>query len=251
MEISIAAEKLFMLGALPVTNALLIGAIISGGLILLTQKILASWKPVPSGAQNVLEAAIDGLVDLLDGIMQDRAAARKFFPLVATIFLFVLFSNWAGLLPGLGTIGLAHENAAGQATIIPFIRSTSADLNFTLGLSLAVVLTIQIAGILTLGLRGYAAKFFIAPWHKPYVLGTMIGILELVSECAKVISFAFRLFGNVFAGEILLTVMLHLAPYIVPLPFLALEIFTGFIQAAVFTMLTAVFLKMAMTPAEH
>lgn len=251
MEISIAAEKLFMLGALPVTNALLIGAIVSVLIILLTQKVLASWKEVPHGVQNLLEAAVDGVVSLLEGIMQDRAMARKFFPLIATIFLFILFSNWAGLLPGLGTVGLAHENAAGHATIIPFLRSTSADLNFTLGLSLAVVLMIQITGIMALGIRGYAAKFLIAPWHKPYGLGTIMGLLELVSEFAKILSFAFRLFGNVFAGEILLTVMLHLVPYFVPLPFLALEVFVGFIQAAVFAMLTAVFLKMATVPAEH
>lgn len=251
MEISIAAEKLFTLGMLPVTNALLIGALVSVFLIGLTRKVLSSWQEVPRGAQNLLEVAVDGVVDMLDGIMQDRALSKRFFPLIATIFLFILFSNWAGLLPGLGTVGLSHENAAGHATIIPFLRSTSADLNFTLGLSLAVVIAIQVTGILALGVRGYAAKFFIAPWHKPYGIGTMLGLLELVSEFAKILSFAFRLFGNVFAGEILLTVMLHLAPYIVPLPFLALEIFVGFIQAAVFAMLTAVFLKMATVPAEH
>lgn len=251
MEISIAAEKLFTLGALAVTNSLLIGAFVSVLLILLTQKVIGSWQTVPRGAQNILEMIIDGLIDMLDGIMQDRVMARKFFPLIATIFLFVLLSNWAGLLPGLGTIGLAHETEAGHATIIPFLRSTSADLNFTLGLSLAVVIFIQITGILALGVRGYVAKFLVAPWHKPYGIGTVIGLIELISEFAKVLSFAFRLFGNVFAGEVLLTVMLHLAPYIVPLPFLGLEVFVGFIQAVVFAMLTAVFLKMATLPAEH
>ncbi len=251
MEISIAAEKLFSIGALPVTNALLIGAIVSGGLILMTQRVLVGWREVPSGTQNLLEAALGGVANLLEGIMQDRSMARKHFPLIATIFLFVLFSNWAGLLPGLGTVGLAHENATGHPTIIPFLRSTSADLNFTLGLSLSVVIFIQVSGVLALGVRGYAAKFFIAPWHRPYGIGTMMGLLELVSEFAKILSFAFRLFGNVFAGEILLTVMLHLVPYLVPLPFLALEVFVGFIQAAVFAMLTAVFLKMATVPAEH
>lgn len=251
MEISIAAEQLFLLGALPVTNALLIGAIVSVFLIFLTQRALSRWSEVPRGAQNLLEIVFDGILNLLEGIMQDRSMARKFFPLIATIFLFILFSNWAGLLPGLGTVGLLHEGESGHATIIPFLRSTSADLNFTLGLSLAVVIVIQITGILALGVRGYAAKFFIAPWKKPYVLGTAMGALELVSEIAKILSFAFRLFGNVFAGEILLTVMLHLVPYIVPLPFLALEVFVGLIQATVFAMLTAVFLKMATVPAEH
>jgi F-type H+-transporting ATPase subunit a len=251
MEISIAAEKLFMLGVLPVTNALFIGVLVSVILVLVTQSILTRWQSVPRGLQNVFEIIVDGVLGLLESIMQDRGMARKFFPLIATIFLFILLSNWIGLLPGLGTVGLAHENAAGHATIIPFLRSTSADLNFTLGLSLFVVITIQLTGILALGIRGYAKKFFVSPFHKPYVVGTLMGVLELVSEFAKILSFAFRLFGNVFAGEILLTVMLHLVPYFIPLPFLFLEIFVGFIQAAVFAMLVAVFLKMATTPAEH
>ena len=251
MEISIAAEKLFMLGTLPVTNALFIGVLVSVLLVLITQRALTRWQSVPRGLQNVSEIVIDGVLGLLESIMQDRNMARKFFPLIATIFLFILLSNWIGLLPGLGTVGLAHENAAGHASIIPFLRSTSADLNFTLGLSLFVVITIQVTGILALGIGGYAKKFFVSPFHKPYVVGTLMGILELVSEFAKILSFAFRLFGNVFAGEILLTVMLHLVPYFIPLPFLFLEIFVGFIQAAVFAMLVAVFLKMATTPAEH
>lgn len=251
MEISIAAEKLFWLGALPVTNALFIGVLVSVILVLATQIILTRWQSVPRGSQNVFEIIVDGVLGLLESIMQDRGMARKFFPLIATIFLFILLSNWIGLLPGLGTVGLTHENVAGHATIIPFLRSTSADLNFTLGLSLFVVITIQLTGILALGIRGYAKKFFVSPFHKPYVVGTLMGVLELVSEFAKILSFAFRLFGNVFAGEILLTVMLHLVPYFIPLPFLFLEIFVGFIQAAVFSMLVAVFLKMATTPAEH
>lgn len=251
MEISIAAEKLFMLGTLPVTNALLIGMLVSVLLVLSTQVLLTRWRSVPRGFQNVFEMVIDGVLGLLESILQDRSMARKFFPLIATLFLFILLSNWIGLLPGLGTVGLAHESTTGHATIIPFLRSTSADLNFTLGLSLFVVITIQVTGILALGIRGYARKFLVSPFQKPYVVGTLMGALELVSEFAKILSFAFRLFGNVFAGEILLTVMLHLVPYFIPLPFLFLEIFVGFIQAAVFAMLVAVFLKMATTPAEH
>ncbi len=251
MEISIAAEKLFMLGAFPVTNSLLIGVIVSILLFLVARTVLIQWRSVPRGLQNIFEVVIDGVLSLLESIMQDRALARKFFPLIATIFLFILLSNWIGLLPGLGTVGLVHEGIMGHATIIPFLRSTSADLNFTLGLSLFVVVMIQVTGILALGIRGYARKFFVSPFHKPYVVGSLMGVLELVSEFAKILSFAFRLFGNVFAGEILLTVMLHLVPYFIPLPFLFLEIFVGFIQAAVFSMLVAVFLKMARTPAEH
>ncbi|MEP7162323.1 MAG: F0F1 ATP synthase subunit A [Candidatus Moraniibacteriota bacterium] len=250
MEISISAEKLFDLFGFPVTNALLIGILVSLFVIGLTQLVRRNWKSVPGRFQSIIEGIFDGIITLLEDVTQDKAQVRKFFPLIATIFLFVLFSNWVGLLPGLGTIGLAHESN-GHATIIPFLRSTSADLNFTIALSLISVLTIQFTGIMALGIVKYGKKFFISPFHKPYGIGTIMGLLELVSEFAKLLSFSFRLFGNVFAGEILLTVMLHLVPYLIPLPFLALEVFVGFIQAAVFAMLTAVFLKMATLEAAH
>ncbi len=241
MEISIAAEKLFGFGAFPITNSFLLavslGALLSGASFLFLRKL----EDIPRGVQNAVESVFEALLGLVESVTQDKAQARKFFPLVATIFLFVLFSNWIGLLPGGGTVGVygRHE------TIIPFLRSPSADLNMTLALSLISVFSIQLAGITVLGLRGYASKFFVAPWVKPYGIGTAVGALELVGEFAKILSFSFRLFGNVFAGEVLLTVMLHLVPYAVPLPFLFLEAFVGLIQALVFAMLTLVFLKMA------
>lgn len=250
MEISIAAEKLFTIGALPITNALLIGAVVSAILMYFLSRLMRNLREVPGGFQNVIEVIFENLLELVESVTQDKKQALQFFPLIATIFLFVLLSNWAGLLPGLGTVGLAHEHE-GHATIIPFLRSTSADLNFTLALSLITVVTVQFVGIAALGFRRYAGKFLVSPLHKPYGIGTMVGILELVSEIGKTISFTFRLFGNVFAGEVLLTVMLHLVPYILPLPFLFLEVFVGFIQAVVFAMLTLVFLKMATVEMEH
>ncbi len=250
MEISIAAENLFHFFGFPVTNSLLVGLCVSIFLILITRHIIRKKTLVPYGIQNILEIIFEALLDLVQSVTQDRKQAQQFFPLIATIFLFVLFSNWAGLLPGLGTVGLTHLKD-GHSTIIPFLRSTSADLNFTLALSLIAVLSVQLTGIATLGFVKYGKKFFISPFHKPYGIGTAVGILELVSEIGKMISFTFRLFGNVFAGEVLLTVMLHLVPYLLPLPFMFLEIFVGFIQAIVFAMLTLVFLKTATIPAEH
>jgi len=239
-----------MLGIFPVTNSFLIAFLVSLGLIVVTRFVVQRKELVPRGLQNVFELIVEGLLSFIESVTEDKTQARKYFPLIATIFLFVLFSNWVGLLPGMGTIGLAHS-IDGHTTIVSFLRSTSADLNFTLALSLMVVLTIQFTGIATLGFFGYGKKFFVSPLHKPYVLGTVVGLLELVSEFAKFLSFSFRLFGNIFAGEILLIVMLHLVPYFIPLPFLFLEVFVGFIQAAVFAMLTLVFLKMATLPAEH
>lgn len=250
MEISIAAEKLFMLGSFPVTNSFLIGFLVSLGMVLVTWFIFRKKELVPRGLQNVFELIVEELLSFIESVTEDKAQAKKYFPLIATIFLFVLFSNWIGLLPGLGTVGLSHIKD-GHSTIIPFLRSTSADLNFTLALSLIAVITVQFTGIVALGIIGYGKKFLVSPFHKPYVIGTIVGILELVSEVGKTISFTFRLFGNVFAGEVLLTVMLHLVPFFLPLPFMFLEIFVGLIQAVVFSMLTLVFLKMATIPAEH
>lgn len=250
MDVSIAAEKLFSIGSFPVTNALLIGFLVSIFLVIVTQVAVRKMQLIPRGVQNIFEIIFEGLLSFIESVLQDKAQSRRFFPLIATIFLFVLISNWVGLLPGAGTIGLSHMKD-GHATIIPFLRSTSADLNFTIALSLLVVLTIQWSGIMALGIVKYGQKFFVSPLRKPYVLGTVMGLLELVSEFAKLLSFSFRLFGNVFAGEILLIVMLHLVPYFVPLPFLFLEVFVGLIQAAVFAMLTLVFLKMAMMEAQH
>lgn len=249
MEISIAAEKLFSFFGFPMTNAFIWTIAVSGSLASIAVLSRSRFQEIPTGFQNVVEAVFESLLDLVDSVMKDRMQTARFFPLIATIFLFVLFSNWLGLLPGLGTVGLSASHD-GQATIIPFLRSGSADLNTTLALSLIVVFAIQAAGIAALGLRGYAKKFFISPMRKPYVIGTFVGLLELLGEVTKILSFSFRLFGNVFAGEVLLTVMLHLVPYFLPLPFLMFEVFVGFIQAFVFAMLTLVFLKMATLPAD-
>jgi len=200
----------------------------------------------------------------------------KFFPIVATIFIFVLVSNWFGLLPGVGSIGvLEHPHVAGEAgfiargailtgieapppaegkkygdgyIVVPFFRPPSTDLNFTIALGLLVVILSQYFGVKALGF-GYFKKFFDLSGFKQGVFNGIVGIfvsvLELISETARVLSFGFRLFGNIFAGEVLLAVMAFLIPYIVSLPFYGLEVFVGFIQAAVFMMLALVFFVMA------
>ena len=250
MEISIIAEPLFSIAGFTVTNSLFMAIVVSFlgfiAVFLLVQP--KKFKMVPGGVQNVIETIFEGLLSFIESITQDHKQALQFFPLVATIFLFILFSNWSGLLPGAGTIGI-HEISEGKSMFIPIMRSPSADLNLTVALSLISVFSVQFFGILALGLRGYASKFFVAPWKAPYVVGTAVGLLELIGEGAKVLSFSFRLFGNVFAGEVLLTVMLSLVPYLVPLPFLVMELFVGVVQAGIFSLLTIVFLKMA--TAEH
>lgn len=246
MEISLAAEPIFHIGSFPVTNTLLVSWAIILFLTIVTLFIKSRLKEIPKGVQNIAETVVEGALKFMDDIVGDRKLTTKFFPVVFTIFIFVLLSNWIEIVPGLGTIGI-WETHAGKEVLIPFLRSASADLNVTTAIAIISIFTVQIFGVLILGAKHYSQKFFIAPWKKPYGVGTFVGALELFSEISKVISFSFRLFGNIFAGEILLMVMLFLVPYIIPLPFLFLEIFVGFIQALVFSMLTLVFLKMATT----
>jgi F-type H+-transporting ATPase subunit a len=250
MNISIAAESLFHIGSFSVTNTLVVTFFISLIIIIASVILKSRIRAVPRGFQNVVESVLEALLNLVDSVTQDRKQSRKFFPLVATIFIFVILSNWVEVVPGLGTIGI-REMSEGKNVLVPFLRSGSADLNMTLALAIVSVMAAQILGIAAIGVGKYAGKFFVSPLHKPYFIGTFVGILELISEVAKLISFSFRLFGNIFAGEVLLAVMLFLVPYLVPLPFLFLELFVGFVQALVFSMLTLVFLKMAVTEAAH
>ncbi len=248
MNISISAESLFHIGSFPVTNTLVVTLGISLIIIIGSFILKSRVRLVPRGFQNVVESVLEALLNLTDSVTQDRRQSKKFFPLVATIFIFVILSNWVEVVPGLGTIGL-REVHEGKNILIPLLRSGSADLNMTLALAIVSVMSAQILGIAAIGFGKYAGKFFVSPLRPPYFVGTFVGLLEIISEVAKLISFSFRLFGNIFAGEVLLMVMLFLVPYFVPLPFLFLELFVGFVQALVFAMLTLVFLKMAATEA--
>jgi F-type H+-transporting ATPase subunit a len=240
MNISLAAEPIFHIGGFTITNTLLMSWCIILFLLVIVFILRKRMTAIPRGLQNIVEATIDALLGFIDSVTHDRRQTKKFFPIVATIFIFVILSNWIEIVPGLGTIGIWEEHH-GKTILVPFIRSASADLNVTLAIAIVSVFSIQIFGIAALGLWKYGGKFinFKGP------IEFFVGILEIVSEIAKMISFSFRLFGNIFAGEILLAVMLFLVPFIAPLPFLFLEIFVGFIQALVFSMLTLVFLKMA------
>ncbi|MEI8103824.1 MAG: F0F1 ATP synthase subunit A [Candidatus Moraniibacteriota bacterium] len=247
MNISIAAEPLWWIGSFPVTNAFSVTLIVSV-IIVVTSLVLRmrTFQIVPTGLQNALEAFVENFRNLVQSVTENQQLTTRLFPIITTFFLFILLSNWSGLLPGFGTIGIREHGE-----IIPFGRAATADLNTTIALSLISVFAVQFIGISVLGLRGYAKKFFVSPLHKPYVIGTIVGLFELMGEMTKLISFSFRLFGNIFAGEVLLIVISNLVPYIFPLPFLALEVFAGLVQAGVFAILTLVFLKMATLPAAH
>lgn len=244
MHISLAAEPLFHILGLPITNTLLMSWVAMGVIVVFTLAVSRSLKTVPGGLQNFTEAVIETMVAFIEPIVGRRDALR-FFPLVATFFIFILFSNWLEVLPGLGSIGIYEEitteNGHHEKVLFSFLRSPSSDLNFTLALAIISVFAAQIFGILSLGIFRYGSKFI--SFKSPVTF--FVGFLELISEFAKIISFSFRLFGNIFAGEVLLVVVGALVPIFIPLPFLGLEIFVGFVQALVFSMLTLVFLKIA------
>lgn len=244
VEISLVPEVLAQFAGFPITNTFLMTVIVSAIIIIASFILRSRLALIPRGFQNIVEIVMEVLLDLVDGVTGNRKQTILFFPFVATIFIFVILSNWMGLLPGMGTFGMYIEHH-GETMLASFIRSPSADLNMTLALAFFAVITAQVMGIRALGLSHYVGKFLVSPLKKPYGIGTFVGILEIISEFAKIISFSFRLFGNVFAGEVLLIVILALVHYAVPVPFLMLEVFVGFIQALVFSMLTVVFFKMA------
>ncbi|MDP2598306.1 MAG: F0F1 ATP synthase subunit A [Candidatus Liptonbacteria bacterium] len=237
-EISLRAEEIFHIGNFPITNSLLLSAITLIFLSALAFMLRRKLSLVPAGMQNIAEVAIDGAMGLMDSVLGNRKTSEKYLPLVFTIFLFVLFSNWLGLMPGVGSLMIRHGD--GYA---PLLRSPASDLNFTLSLALIAVTLVNALGIAAIGFKKRASVFF--NFKGP--IDFFIGILELISEFAKIISFSFRLFGNVFAGEVLLAIMAFLVPYLVPLPFMFLEIFVGFVQAFIFGMLTLVFVAMAVS----
>lgn len=271
LHISLSAEPVFQLGGLTVTNSMITSLIVTG--LLLTFAIIVNRSLTnttkPAGLQNVAEWIIESLYSLVHSITGDLKKTSLFFPFIATFFLFVLLNNWFGLLPGVGSIMVeqrlgdassavavvseAHE--ADNAVLTPttmtdatttkphmvhLLRAGTADLNTTLALGLISIFLVQFFGVKFLHLA-YFSKFF--NFSSPIMF--FVGLLELVSEVGKILSFGFRLFGNIFAGEVLLAVMTYLAGLAVPIPFYGLEVFVGFIQALVFAMLSLVFMNMA------
>lgn len=246
LHISLAAETVGHLGAFPITNTFIMSIVSTTVLGGLAVAIARKVAVVPRGLQNVAEAVVEGALGLMDTVTNDRRQTLKFFPFVFTFFIFILTSNWLGLLPGIGPIGIA-ETEHGVRAFVPLLRSTNADLNVTVALAIISILTIQVVGIVTISAAKYAKKFF--NFKNPIM--AFVGLNELISEFSKIISLSFRLFGNVFAGEVLLVVIGFIVPFILPLPFMFIELFVGFIQAFIFSILTLVFLKVATTEEAH
>lgn len=240
LNISISAEPIAHFLGITITNSLLTSWVLT--LTLVTAVYFFSRKIQPRGAPSTIQSFLELVVEGLFGIVESitgSAKAKRFFPLVATLFLFILFSNWSGLLPGVGPIGFQGIHN-GHSALIPYFRAPTSDVNTTLALGLLTMIMVQVYGYKYLGFK-YFKKFL--DFSNP--INFFVGILELISDLSKVISFTFRLFGNIIAGEILIMVMAMLVPVFGSTPFIALEIFVGFIQALVFMMLASVFINMA------
>ena len=236
-EISIKAEELFELWHIPITNSILLALITCAVLLVVGLILRGQLKLVPGKLQSVVELLMEQVLALMDSVFGTREKSEKYMPVVLTVFLFILFSNWFGLLPIVGPVVYHHA---------PLLRAPSADLNFTIALAIIAVFSVNFLSVLALGVVGFVKRFF----SKNIILSA-VGILEIISEFVKIISFSFRLFGNVFAGEVLLLIIGFLVPLFIPLPFLFLEVFVGFMQAFIFSMLTMVFIAGAVTEHAH
>lgn len=243
----LAPDVLFKIGSIPITNtminvwlALLIFLVIG---ILIRKRISLR----PGKLQNGFEYVLELLLPYFDQVTEDRKKTMRFLPVVGTIFFFILLSNWLGLMPGTGSVTLDH------ATVL---RPANTDLNLTIAMALFSVLISHIFAFFSVGVFTHLGKFVqIANVFKSFKDGPIaiframiefgVGLLEIVSEVAKIVSLSLRLFGNVFAGEVLLSVMTALVSAVIPGPFMLLELLVGLIQAAVFAMLTLVYLTVA------
>lgn len=240
MHIEIAAERIFSIGNFFVTNTLLTSWIVVIVLIIIAQILSRRISLIPGKFQNIVEFGVEKLLGLMEGVLHSREKAEKYFPLIATIFTLVLMCNWFGVIPGVGSVGFT-EMHEGKAVFIPFLRTVASDLNFTLAIAITAVTAVNIFGIAAQGIQPYVSKYI--TFKNP--LSFFVGMLELLGEFTRIISFSFRLFGNIFAGEVLLVIASFLVPYVIPVPFLGLELFVGFIQALVFAVLTLVLVSIA------
>jgi F-type H+-transporting ATPase subunit a len=279
IHISIAPETLFTVGPVNVTNSLFMMFVVMGLLLIVGSLIARSAKLVPGRWQSLFEVAASFILDLVEST-GGKSFGRRIFPLVGSVFIFILLANYTGILPGVGTIGFYREEAAAEVAaggesaeeaaipeagvapasegdeehaaaeevhhtvLVPILRAPTADLNQTLALALVTFTTIQVMGIRAHGVGGRLKHMADPPFIFP---------IELVSEFGRIISLSARLFGNVFAGEVLLAVMYALAnavriainPLWVPVVFIFLELLFGTIQALVFALLTAIYITMA------
>lgn len=232
LNISLAPDILFHIGSLPITNTLFWSFFVSLFLIVIALIVKRSLKAVPGTLQSIVEIILEESFNFIKTLTASDKKTKLLFPLIMTMFLFIAIANLAIFIPGSSAITLNS---------VSLFRAVMSDYNMVFVLTIISVIIIQIAIIITNGFFGYFKKFL--NFSNP--LKFFLGLMEIIGEIAKILSLSFRLFGNIFAGEVLTAVMLFLLPYIVPLPFMFLGMFTAIIQAFVFSFLTLIFITMA------
>jgi F-type H+-transporting ATPase subunit a len=235
-----APNILFQIGSFPITNTVLNTLFVDSLLVGTSVYVGTHIKKIPGKLQNLLELIISTFYDLTESVAGKNVT--KIFPWFMSFFFFILIANWTGLLPGAESIGM-KEVVDGKTDIISLFRNATSDLNVTLGLALISLFMTHYLSIKTIGIKDYLSRFFS---FNPIFL--FVGLLEIVSEFTKIISLSFRLFGNIFAGEVVIHTIHNLFAFLLPIPFLSLEIIVGLVQALVFSMLTMVFMSVLMTP---
>ena len=235
INISLRPEYVLSVAGVPITNTFLTSVLVTATLGVLATIFYAKRRNNGNVAINGIRILIFELLKFTDMVTRDRKLSKKILPLVATFFLFIVSANLLALIPGfLGSFFV--KTPAGEFSVL---RSPNSDLTTTLALALFSVFAIQFFSVRALGAKQYIKRF--VNFANP--IKFILGFFEIISETVKVISFSFRLFGNIFAGEVLLLVIAFLVPYIIPLPFMILEVFVGIIQAFIFAALTLTFIK--------
>jgi F-type H+-transporting ATPase subunit a len=244
------AEEIGRIGAFPITNSMVVTWVVALGLIAFAQLATRNMKFVPAGAQNLLEWLVEGLYSFLEGIIGSELVKKTFW-FFATIFIFILATNWFGLLPGIGSIGWGVKDASGFHLETPWFRGGQADLNMTMAMSMVFFACWTIWAVQVNGVVGVLKDLFAPKGDTTGLLKLLmivvffaVGFLEIISILFRPISLSFRLYGNIYAGENMLEAMTALVPalsWILPVPFYFMELLVGVVQAMVFMLLTAVF----------
>lgn len=237
---SFAPETIAYIGSFPITNTvvhtLIVDSLIISGVVIIKKNLAV----IPSFFQNAVESGMEAFYSLTESIAGDRT--KKIFPYCMTFFIFILVANITSLLPGFGTIGVYHETEHGKE-LVPILKGATTDINTTFALSLVSVMATHIMSITSLGFKEYIGRFIsLNP------INLFVGLLEIVSEITKLVSLSFRLFGNIFAGEVTLATVSKMFAFVFPLPFLLLESVVSVVQALVFSALTLVFMAILTTP---
>ena len=252
-HITLFAEPIYHHSSFTITNALITSWFAVFLIIILAFFLRSKLRAIPGKLQNFFEIIVDGALGLCDQVTNDRALSLRIFPFAISVFFFILINNWLGIIP-LGGFGIIEKGEHGLS-FIPFLRSGTADINTTIALAVMAVLGANVFGIFSIGLWKTFNKYvnlkvlggiFTKIRHEPTIIIVapitfFVGLIEIIGEFAKIASLSFRLFGNVFAGEVLLVSMAALVAYAVPIPFLFLEILVGVIQALIFSILLVVY----------